>query len=101
MSCMLRLFFPGVFITSDPEIFVVGDKNTVTCFSDAGVADRIQWFSGDEGLLDSGTFLEELNLVFDPVSDSLHQTSITCAVTKETVARKTLGISVRGECALL
>ena len=93
-------------ITSDPDVFTVGSRAVVTCSSDTGVADRIEWVSGAGLVLVSGTSVRELELPFNPVNDSLHGSEVTCSVTRDegstnqTVFSQTLSISVRGGCGL-
>ena len=96
----------GVTITvaSDAAGFVVGSAATVTCSSDSGTADRIEWRSREGQVLVSRDSVQQIDLVFNPVNDSLHSSSTTCFVTKDegranqTVSNQTLSIPVRGGC---
>ena len=96
----------GVTITvfSGGAGFVVGSSVTVTCSSDSVNTDRIEWRSREDQVLDSGVSVQQIDLVFNPVNDSLHDSNITCLVTRDegranqTVSNQTLSISVRGGC---
>ena len=88
--------------TSGTDFFTVGGRSVVTCSSDSGVADRMQWLSGAGLVLATDTSIQQLDLTFDPVNDSLHGSEVTCSVTRDegrpsqTVSTQTLPISVRG-----
>ena len=71
----------------------------VTCSSDDGVADRIEIVS-DAGQVSQAS-VETLTLTINPVSDSLHNTDVTCTVTRTNgmVADQTLTITVDGMLA--
>ncbi len=92
----------GVTISNDP--FIIGSRATVTCTSDSGVVDRIEWRSSEGDVLVSGTSLSYLELVLDPVNDSLliHGSVFTCFITRdegkadETVFNKTFPVTVSG-----
>ena len=91
----------GVTITVSAGI-VVGSTSIVTCSSDVGNADRIEWRSREGQVLVSRDSVQQVDLVFNPVNDSLHDSDITCFVTRDegranqTVSNQTLSISVRG-----
>ncbi len=89
----------GVTISNDP--FIIGSRATVTCTSDSGVVDRIEWRSSEGDVLASGTSLSYLELVLDPVNDSLsvHGSEFTCFITRDegmVVFNKTFQITVSG-----
>ena len=92
-------------VASDAAGFVIGSNVTVTCSSDSGNADRIEWRSREGQVLVSGDSVQQLDLVFNPVNDSLHNSNITCFVTRDegranqTVSNQTLPLFVRGGCA--
>ena len=94
----------GVTITvaSDAAGFVVGSAAIVTCFSDVGNAERIEWRSREDQVLVSRGSVQQIDLVFNPVNDSLHDSNITCFVTRDegranqTVSNQTLPFFVRG-----
>ena len=83
---------------------MIGSRATPRCISDSGVADRIEWRSSEGDVLVSGTSLSHLELVLDPVNDSLsvHGSEFTCFITRdkgtvdETVFNQTLSVTVRG-----
>ena len=76
----------------------MGSRAVVNCSSDSGVVDRIQWMSGNVVLV-SGTSIQQLMHVVDPVRDNLHGSEFVCIVTRSrgtVVVNQTLPISVRG-----
>lgn len=83
--------------------FIVGSSAVLTCFNDAGVADQMEWLSEEGRLLVRNTSVQHLDISFDPVDDSLHDTMFTCSVIENvgganrTVLNQTFPISVRGE----
>ena len=87
----------------DTDRFTVGSRTIVTCSSDAGMADRILWVSGMGEVLVNETQVDEADLRFNPVNDSLHGSEVTCSVIRneggpsQTVSNQTLPISVRCE----
>ena len=86
----------------DKSDFVVGSVATVMCSSDDGVADRIEIVSEDGQLMVSEMSVQTLTLTVDPVMDTLHNSDITCTVTRdmgtvnETVSNQTITITVDG-----
>ena len=76
-------------VTSDQ--FIVGSRATVTCSSDSGVVDRIEWVSGAGQVVASAVSVQTLDLVLDPVQDTLQGSEVTCIVTRGTeMASQTL-----------
>ena len=95
----------GVTIVTDTDSFTVGSRTVATCFSDAGVADRMQWLSGTGLVLATATSVQQLDLTFDPVNDTLSNMSeFTCSVTRDEnsirqrVITKSLPIFIGGTC---
>ena len=87
---------PGIEVSNDP--FVVGSRAVVTCSSDSGVVDRIEWMSREEEVLASGTSIQQLMYVVDPVRDDLHRSEFICIVTRnQMVSNQTLPLTVRGK----
>ena len=80
----------------------MGGVATVTCSNDGGVADRIQIVTESGNLMASEMSVEMLTLTIDPVTDTLHNSDVTCFVTNnaggadETVFNQTLAITVDG-----
>ena len=89
-------------MTSDPLPFIVGQNAVLTCTSDTGVADLIEWVTEDGVVLASDTAVEELQLVLSPVNDSLsvHMADFICIVTRNnlilTTSNQTLPVRVIG-----
>ena len=94
---MTWCYCPGIEISNDP--FVVGSRAVVTCSSDSGVVDRIEWVSKEgEVLLVSGTSIQQLMYVVDPVRDNLHGSEFICSVTRNLmVFNQILPLTVRGK----
>ena len=87
---------PGIEVSNDP--FVVGSRAVVTCSSDSGVVDRIEWVSREGEVLVSGMSIQQLMYVVDPVRDNLHGTELICSVTRnQMVFNQTLPLTVRGK----
>ena len=71
----------GVFIIRDQ--FTVGESVTASCKSDAP-ASTIEWLR-DGMVVESGAFtgIQELDLVFSPVNDSINIQVYVCRVTRD------------------
>ena len=92
---MIWCYCPGIDISNDP--FVVGSRAVVNCSSDSDV-DRIEWISREGEVLSSGTSIQQLMYVVDPVRDNLHGSEFTCIVTRnQIVFNQTLPLTVRGK----
>ena len=100
--CIRVFFHAGVTITNDPLPFMVGQDAVLTCSSDTGVVNCIQWVSRDGVVLASDTSVQQLQLMLKPVNDSLsvHTSNFTCSVTKDegrrnqTISNKMLPVTV-------
>ena len=80
------------------ELFVVGSRAVVTCSSGSGVVDRIEWVSREGEVLASGTSIQQLMYVVEPVRDNLHRSEFMCIVTRnQMVFNQTLPLTVRGK----
>ena len=104
---IIRIYFhAGVTLTNDPSLpFTVGQNAVLTCSSDSGVEDRIQWVSRDGVVLASGTSVQQLQFMLRPVNDSLsvHSSNYTCSVTRDegqTIINQTLPVTVTSRCLL-
>ncbi len=87
----------------DATPFFVSCTASVTCSSDDGVADRIEIVSEDGQLMASEVSVQTLTLTVNPVTDSLHNTTFTCSVTRnmggtanQTVSCQAVFITVNG-----
>ena len=79
--CFLIL---AIEITSPPEIPTVGDTATFTCTSLLGQANMIEWLLVDgtsETAVDTRNDQATLDLVFNPVSESMNGRVYRCRVT--------------------
>ena len=88
-------YFAGVSVTSD--LLIVGMHQSVTCSSDSGVVERIEWQREGQVVIEA-TSVQQLELVLDPVSDTDHGVVVTCVVTRSEVDRpyQSITISVTG-----
>ena len=76
----------------------MGSHAVVTCSSDSGVVDRIEWVSREGEVLVSGTSIQQLMYVVDPVRDDLHGSEFMCSVTRNRIVfNQTLPLIVRGK----
>ena len=64
---------------SDP--FIVGMSATLMCTSDVS-ADQIEWLDSERRVVARVTSMDRLDLTFNPVNDSIHNSVYTCRVTK-------------------
>ena len=89
-------FFSGVSVRSNPFIF--GMSATLTCTSDAP-ATKIEWLDSEERVVARVTSMNWLDLIFNPVNDSIHNSVYTCRVTRgeEMVAEQTITVDVTGK----
>ena len=93
---MTWCYCPGIEVSNDP--FVVGSRAVVNCSSDSGVVDRIEWVSREGEVLASGTSIQQLMYVVDPIRDNLHRSDFICIVTRnQMVFNQTLPLTVRGK----
>ena len=92
--------FTGVSISIDQ--LIVGMSQNVTCISDSGVVERIEWYREGQVVVEA-TSVQQLELVLDPVSDTDHGVQISCIVTRseQERANQSLNISVTGKSVLL
>ena len=75
------MYIIGVFIIRDE--FSIGESVTASCKSDAPVL-MIEWLR-DGMVVESAAFtgIQELDLVFSPVNDSIHTQVYVCRVTRD------------------
>ena len=87
-------------VTSDR--FVVGKRVMVTCSSDTGVVERIEW-QRERQVVVEATSVQQLELVLDPVSDTDHGVTVTCVVTRseQDMTNQSLTISATGKSACI
>ena len=92
----------GVFIVRDQ--FIVGQSATATCKSDAP-AIKIEWMKNGEIVESDNTAgIQELDLEFSLVNDSIHNQVYVCRVTREgkdgmqpVAAVQNLAVNVNGK----
>ena len=79
---------------------VVGDSATLTCTNEVGQASLMEWQSEDGTVLASATSSNMLDLMFDPVNDSLtiHGRKFICHVTRNgNIFNQSFSFSVSGK----
>ena len=75
--CMFK--FAGVVIIHNQ--FIVGRSATARCISDTP-ATLIEWLTNAGVVVESATSTQQLDLGFSQVSDSIHNQTYTCRVTR-------------------
>ena len=93
-ECITKII-TGVTVMSDR--FFVGQRVVVSCSSDSGVVERIEWQREGQVIVEA-TSVQRLELVLDPVSDTDHGVTVTCIVTRneQDRANQSLTISATG-----
>ena len=75
MCCL----FSGILIRTDS--FIVGMSASLTCTGDTP-ATRIEWLDSERRVVSRVTSMDQLDLTFSPVNDSIHNSVYTCRVTR-------------------
>ena len=96
---MFLSFFPGVEITSPQQPLTVGMEAVISCSTTLTVT-SIEWIDSDGAVVESDTSgQQQLNLVFSPVNDSIHNAQYTCSATSNaTVFNDSIIMTVEGQC---
>ena len=89
----------GVATRSSPvPSLPVGEAATLTCTNEIGQASLMEWQSEDGTVLASATSSNMLDLIIDPVNDSLTEREFICYVTRNgNIFNQSLSITVSGE----
>ena len=88
------MLITGVTTRSSPV--PVGEATTLTCTNEVGQASLMEWQSEDGTVLASATSSNMLDLILDPVDDSLRE--FICHVTRNgNIFNQSLSITVSGE----
>ena len=84
-------------MTVSSDLLMVGMRGGVTCSSDSGVEEIIEWYREGQVVVEA-TSVQQLELVLDPVSDTDHGVTVTCIVTRSEQDRvnQSLTLSVIG-----
>ena len=79
-QCIFSFFFSGVTIQSDP--FIVGSRAVANCTSSAEQAngDFMVWTNEAGDVVANATSATYLELIFDPVNDSLQGVDFNCTL---------------------
>ena len=64
-----------------PDIFNVGESATARCISDTP-ATQIEWLNEEDVVVLNATSIQQLDLIFSPVNDSIHGQIYICRVTR-------------------
>ena len=62
----------------DPELFIVGQRASLTCTSDLDDLTSMEWLNRDGVMLASSENSQSVVLEFDPVNDSIHNLRYIC-----------------------
>ena len=95
MLCYSTLYYrKDVSLVTDP--FTIGQSATARCMTDIP-ATMIEWLTNGS-TIESATSIQQLNLVFSPVNDSIHNMVYVCRVTwmDGTQADKNVTVRVNG-----
>ena len=78
--------------------FTVGSAATLSC-SDLA-ASSIEWLDSMRRVMEMTTSQQQLDLTFNPVNDSIHNTGYSCRVTRRdgTVVEQIVILNVTSEC---
>ena len=99
-SSVLIVFYSAIDITSPAETPTVGGTATFTCTSLLGQADMIEWLlvDGTETSVDMNSGQSTLDLVLDPVSESMNGGVYRCRVTiSGATVNQDITVTVQGE----
>ena len=89
----------GIDIEGGDRPLTVGVMNTITCSTSLDISD-IVWIDDMDTIVASNSDgVQQLDLVFNPVNDSIHNRMYTCRVTSlaKLVIRETVNITVTGK----
>ena len=86
----------GVEIVGPDQSLVVGVIASISCIS--GVpATRIEWLDNERRVVARVTSMDQFDLTFNPVNDSIHNSVYTCRVTRgDDIAEQVVTITVAG-----
>ena len=70
----------------------VGENAVITCSS--VIQASLEWLDNEGRVVASVSSQKQLELMFNPVNDSLHNTQYTCRVTREGVVERRVDVSV-------
>ena len=81
------------------QSLTVGEMNTITCSTSLDISDIVWIDNMDKIVASNSEGLQQLDLVFSPVNDSIHNRMYTCRITsiEDLVISETVAIRVRGK----
>ncbi len=88
------------------QSLTVGEMNIITCSTSLDISDIVWIDDMDAVVASSSEGVQQLDLVFNPVNDSIHNRMYTCRITavavdhdtnKNPVISKTITVQVRGK----
>ena len=97
--CMDYASVVGIETMGADQSLTVGEMNTITCSTSLDISD-IVWIDDMDTIVASNSEgLQQLDLVFSPVNDSIHNRMYTCRITsiEDLVISETVAIQVRGK----
>ena len=79
MSTVLTIV--GIEIVGGDQSLTVGVTNTITCITSLDISDMV-WIDGMDSIVASNSDgVQQLDLLFNPVNDSIHNRMYTCRIT--------------------
>ena len=96
----------GIQTTGGDQSLTVGEMNTITCSTSLDISDIVWIDDMDTVVASNSEGVQQLDLVFNPVSDSIHNRMYTCRITsvavdqstnENLVISKTITVHVRGK----
>ena len=81
------------------QSLTVGEMNTITCSTSLDISDIVWIDDMDTTVASNSDGVQQLDLVFNPVNDSIHNRMYTCRITsiEDLVISETVAIRVRGK----
>ena len=89
----------GIQTMGGDQSLTVGEMSTITCSTSLDITD-IVWIDDMDTIVASNSEgVQQLDLVFNPVNDSIHNRMYTCTITsiEDLVISETVAIRVRGK----
>ena len=93
---MHRIFGPGVRILQADQLLVAGGVGSISCVSDAPPT-MIEWLDSERRVVARVTSMDQLDLTFNLVNISIHNSVYTCRVTRgDDIVEESVTINVAG-----
>ena len=79
----------GIETMGGDQSLTVGEMSTITCSTSLGISDIVWIDDMDTVVARNSEGVQQLDLVFNPVSDSIHNRMYTCRITAVAVDQST------------